>query len=145
MKFQIKKQFSQRPNQDWNDEYLQFMEVYFDEVFQAMYEERFVDRIFGEQQQMNREQFIETVEGSSAEKALQAMNDLGDRFKIFPSANTKKNEPGPDETNEDMLEEMAKGPVEWLFSPKNIRQLFRQHYKTFQLRQSQSLQGLGSL
>lgn len=70
---------------------------------------------------MNREQFIETVEGSSAEKALQAMNDLGDRFKIFPSANTKKDEPGPDETNEDMLEEMAKGPVEWLFSPKNIR------------------------
>ena len=30
-----------------------------------------------------------------------------------------------------MLEEMAEGPVEWLFSPKNIRQLFREHYKTY--------------
>ena len=93
---------------------------------------------------MNRDEFIEIIEGSAAEKALEALNELGDRFKIFPSTNAKgnKKEPGPDETNEDMLEEMAEGPVAWLFSPKNIRQIFRQHFKTFQLRHSSI--GVGS-
>ena len=70
---------------------------------------------------MTRVEFVEKIEGNAAEKALEALNDLGDRFKIFPSAKGKKKEAGLEETNEDMLEDMANGPVEWLFSPKNIR------------------------
>ena len=54
---------------------------------------------------------------------MEALNDLQGQFKFFePKKNKKKGKiDNPDETNEDMLEDMADGPVDWLFSPKSIR------------------------
>ena len=46
------------------------MDEHFEDVFQSMYEERFIDRIFGDQQRLTKTEFIEKIEGSAAEKAL---------------------------------------------------------------------------
>ena len=72
---------------------------------------------------MTREEFVTVIEGSAAQKAMEALNDLQGQFKFFePKKNKKKGKiDNPDETNEDMLEDMADGPVDWLFSPKSIR------------------------
>lgn len=88
-----------------------------------MYEERFIDRIFGEDQQMTREDFVTVIEGSAAQKALEALNDLHGKFDFFKGSKDKKKgkKDNTDETNESMLEDMAEGPVDWLFSPKSIR------------------------
>ena len=80
-----------------------------------MYEERFIDRIFGEDQQFTREAFVTAIEGSAAQKALEALND----FQFFPKK--KKILDNPDDTDASMLEDMASGPVDWIFSPKSIR------------------------
>lgn len=97
-----------------------------------MYEERFIDRIFGEDQQFTREDFVTAIEGSAAQKALEALND----FQFFKPK--KKKLDNPDDTDRSMLEDMADGPVDWLFSPKAIRQLFRQQYKQVEIKNSLS-------
>ena len=48
-----------------------------------MYEERFVDRIFGEQLRMTKDEFIEKIEGTAAEKAMEELNKLKGRYNFF--------------------------------------------------------------
>ena len=110
-----------KPDLNWEQDYLEFCEEHFEDIFQAMYEERFIDRIFGEDQQMTREDFVTAIEGSAAMKALEALNDLQGKFQFFEKKKKKGKHDNPDDTNESMLEDMADGPVDWLFSPKSIR------------------------
>ena len=80
------------------------MDENFEDIFQSMYEERFVDRIFGEQQRMTKDEFIEKIEGTAAEKALEALNKLKGRYNFFGGGKKKKKNFGPDDTNTDLLE-----------------------------------------
>jgi hypothetical protein len=65
---------------------------------------------------------------------LEALGDLAGFLggtARMDSKPTKDGKPEEEQTNDDLLEDMAEGPVDWLFSPKAIRQIFRQHYKSF--------------
>lgn len=56
-----------------------------------MYEEEFVDRLFGENiSTMTRAQFVEAVEGNLAEKAAEALKAYNDRFNPFAKPPKKK-------------------------------------------------------
>ena len=88
-----------------------------------MYEDVFVERLFQNGViTLNRAKFVEAVEG---------VFQFG--FDMFKKEAPKKEKKInlDEETDNELLEEMQEGAVVWLFSPKSIRQIFRQHYKNY--------------
>ena len=72
---------NEKPIQSWDEEYLKYVTENFDDIFQTMYEDKFIDRLFGEEQnQMTRDKFVDSIVGDMAAQALEALNDLQNQF-----------------------------------------------------------------